>query len=75
MLGDAMEPIIEHIQITVKDMDMAVEFYDKLMPLLGFDPEIFSSKISMASNTNLYVTVKAAKCSARRLRSTQPGEF
>lgn len=33
-----MEPIIDHIQITVKDMSIAVPFYDKLMPLLGFDP-------------------------------------
>lgn len=32
-----MEPIIDHIQITVKDMSVAVPFYDKLMPLLGFD--------------------------------------
>ena len=32
-----MEPIIDHIQITVKDMRVAVPFYDKLMPLLGFD--------------------------------------
>lgn len=32
-----MEPIIDHIQITVKDMDVAVPFYDKLLPLLGFD--------------------------------------
>ena len=32
-----MEPIIEHIQITVKDMSIAVPFYDKFMPLLGFD--------------------------------------
>ena len=32
-----MEPIIDHIQITVKDMAIAVPFYDKLMPLLGFD--------------------------------------
>ena len=28
---------MEHLQITVKDMDVAVPFYDKLMPLLGFD--------------------------------------
>ena len=34
-----MEPIIDHIQITVKDMDVAVPFYDKFLPLLGFDPE------------------------------------
>src|SRR5438874_13255168 len=32
-----MEPIIDHIQITVKDMTTAVPFYDKLVPLLGFD--------------------------------------
>jgi len=32
-----MEPIIDHIQITVKDMTAAVPFYDKLLPLLGFD--------------------------------------
>ena len=31
-----MEPIIDHIQITVRDMSVAVPFYDKLMPLLGF---------------------------------------
>lgn len=32
-----MEPIIDHIQITVRDMSVAVPFYDKLLPLLGFD--------------------------------------
>src|SRR5215216_5983896 len=32
-----MEPIIDHIEITVRDMDVAVRFYDKLLPLLGFD--------------------------------------
>jgi len=32
-----MKPIIDHIQITVKDMIIAVPFYDKLLPLLGFD--------------------------------------
>lgn len=32
-----MEPIIDHIQITVKDMAAAIPFYDKLLPLLGFD--------------------------------------
>ena len=31
-----MEPIIDHIEITVKNMSVAVPFYDKLMPLLGF---------------------------------------
>ena len=32
-----MEPIIDHTQITVKDMSIAEPFYDKLLPLLGFD--------------------------------------
>jgi catechol 2,3-dioxygenase-like lactoylglutathione lyase family enzyme len=31
-----MEPIIDHIEITVKDMGIAVPFYDRLLPLLGF---------------------------------------
>jgi len=32
-----MEPIVDHIQITVKDIEAAEAFYDKLLPLLGFD--------------------------------------
>jgi catechol 2,3-dioxygenase-like lactoylglutathione lyase family enzyme len=32
-----MDPVIDHIQITVKDLSVAVAFYDRLMPLLGFD--------------------------------------
>lgn len=32
-----MKPLIDHIQITVKDFAKAVEFYDQLMPILGFD--------------------------------------
>jgi len=32
-----MQPIIDHIQITVKDLEVAVPYYDQLMPLLGFD--------------------------------------
>ena len=34
-----MEPVIDHIQITVRDMAAAVPFYDRLLPLLGFSPE------------------------------------
>ena len=34
-----MKPLVDHIQITVKDMSVAVPFYDMLMPLLGFEPE------------------------------------
>jgi catechol 2,3-dioxygenase-like lactoylglutathione lyase family enzyme len=32
-----MEPLIDHIEVTVRDMDTAVPFYDRLLPLLGFD--------------------------------------
>ena len=32
-----MEPLIDHIEITVRDIDVAVPFYDRLLPLLGFD--------------------------------------
>jgi catechol 2,3-dioxygenase-like lactoylglutathione lyase family enzyme len=34
-----MEPVIDHIQITVRDLAVAAAFYDRLMPLLGFAPE------------------------------------
>lgn len=40
-----MEPVIDHIQITVKDMSIAVPFYDKLLPLLGFDPKKRASAV------------------------------
>src|SRR5690349_23978904 len=32
-----MTPVIDHIQITVKDLKVAEPFYDKLLPVLGFD--------------------------------------
>ncbi|WP_066632126.1 VOC family protein [Labilibacter marinus] len=32
-----MEPIIDHLQITVRDIKIAEPFYDKLFALLGFD--------------------------------------
>jgi catechol 2,3-dioxygenase-like lactoylglutathione lyase family enzyme len=32
-----MEPIIDHIEITVRDLDVAESFYDKFLPVLGFD--------------------------------------
>jgi catechol 2,3-dioxygenase-like lactoylglutathione lyase family enzyme len=40
-----MQPVIDHLQITVKDLDVAASFYDKLMPLLGFDPKRRSSAV------------------------------
>lgn len=38
-----MEPIIDHIQITVKDMAAALRFYDRFLPLLGFSLHAKSS--------------------------------
>ena len=38
-----MEPIIDHIQITVKDLAVAEPFYDKMLPLLGFELQNKSS--------------------------------
>jgi catechol 2,3-dioxygenase-like lactoylglutathione lyase family enzyme len=32
-----MKPVIDHIQITVKDLKTAEVFYDQFLPLLGFD--------------------------------------
>jgi predicted lactoylglutathione lyase len=32
-----MKPVIDHIQITVKDLKVAEEFYDKFLPIIGFD--------------------------------------
>jgi predicted lactoylglutathione lyase len=32
-----MKPIIDHIQLTVKDMDISIPYYDRFLPILGFD--------------------------------------
>ncbi len=32
-----MKPVIDHIQITVKDLKVAEPFYDKFLAILGFD--------------------------------------
>jgi catechol 2,3-dioxygenase-like lactoylglutathione lyase family enzyme len=32
-----MQPIIDHIQITVKNLEKAEAFYDLFLPLIGFD--------------------------------------
>lgn len=34
-----MQPIIDHLQITVKNLHEAESFYDRFLPLLGFDPK------------------------------------
>ena len=37
MTDASIEPIVDHIQITVRDLDAAQAFYDRFLPLLGFD--------------------------------------
>jgi len=32
-----MKPKIDHIQITVKNLKVAEDFYDKFLPIIGFD--------------------------------------
>ncbi|MFT6998487.1 MAG: catechol 2,3-dioxygenase-like lactoylglutathione lyase family enzyme [Cryomorphaceae bacterium] len=32
-----MQPIIDHIQITVKNLQKFEAFYDRFLPLIGFD--------------------------------------
>lgn len=32
-----VKPVIDHVHITVKDLERAEAFYDALLPLLGFD--------------------------------------
>ena len=36
-MDNAVEPIVSHSEITVRDMQQAVPFYDKLLPLFGYD--------------------------------------
>jgi catechol 2,3-dioxygenase-like lactoylglutathione lyase family enzyme len=43
-----MQPIVDHIQITVRDMSVAVPFYDKLLPLLGFSVQNKASAVIAA---------------------------
>ena len=50
-----MEPVIDHIQITVKDFAFAVAFYDRLMPLLGFNPE---KRVSASISTHDFQVVE-----------------
>ena len=34
-----MKPVVDHIQITVRDMVVATPFYDRLLPILGFSKQ------------------------------------
>src|SRR5262245_22120640 len=51
--GTSMEPMIDHIEITVRDMATAVPFYDRLLPLLGSDLRNRSSAIIERHNKHV----------------------
>lgn len=48
-----MEPIVSHIEITVRDMKVAVPFYDKLLALLGYDMACRSSVVIEAHDKHV----------------------
>ena len=43
-----MQPVIDHLRITVQDVAVAIPFYDKLLPLLGFTLESKTSAVIVA---------------------------
>mgnify|MGYP003335467103 CR=1 FL=1 len=65
-----MEPVIDHIQITVRDLDAAAAFYDRLMPLLGFDSVTVnvsfdsSSESGMTSRVSVPLVFRLPACRA-----------
>lgn len=48
-----MQPVIDHIQITVKDMSVAEPFYDELLPLLGFDIQMKSAAVILKNDLHV----------------------
>lgn len=50
-----MKPIIDHIQITVKDIRAAEAFYDTFLPLLGYD---IRNKASIAIPEHDFIVVE-----------------
>ena len=53
-----IKPIIDHIEITVKDINKAVSFYDRFLPLLGYDlvNQDKGQALNVALNVNLLTT-------------------
>jgi catechol 2,3-dioxygenase-like lactoylglutathione lyase family enzyme len=50
-----MKPVIDHIHVTVADLERAERFYDRLLPLLGFD---LANKERDAVSEHEYVIVE-----------------
>lgn len=47
-----MQPFIDHIQITVKNMEQAEPFYDKFLAIIGFD---ISKKLAQLYKNMIYM--------------------
>ncbi len=71
-----MEPVLSHIEITVRDMDVAVPFYDKLLPLLGYNMARRSSVVIEAHDKHVvsyeHPRLGIAITSPRREFATEP---
>jgi catechol 2,3-dioxygenase-like lactoylglutathione lyase family enzyme len=50
-----MKPIIDHIQITVKDLQAAERFYDQFLPIVGFD---IRRKVSATIESNDFQVIE-----------------
>ena len=65
-------PVIDHIQITVKDMRVALPFQDKLMALLGFDLENRTNAVVQSHEFHVVECVTLPLCSVLLLEHDLP---
>ena len=80
-----MNPVVDHIQITVRNMRVAIPFYDKLSLFLGFDPKrrpaLLSRNVSfMLSSTrirccHLLLPLHGGRLRTKRLTAGNQGRF
>lgn len=77
-----MEPIVDHIQITVRDMAVAIPFYDALLPLLGFNGRRAAARIDShefhvvewsSPNLAFAITSPRPSLAAERVHRRRPG--
>jgi catechol 2,3-dioxygenase-like lactoylglutathione lyase family enzyme len=75
-----MEPIVDHMEITVGDMSTAVLFYDRFLPILGFDLrnrsaafiELHDKHVVSYEHSRLGFAITSPR-TARRGRARPPG--
>jgi catechol 2,3-dioxygenase-like lactoylglutathione lyase family enzyme len=80
-----MEPVISHIEITVGDMERAVPFYDKFLPLLGYSLEMRSAATIAAHDKyvvsyehprlGIAITSPRHELAAERVHRRRPGSL